>query len=343
MNCAYLRLAFVSALVLVAALAPRDATASTVFTGGNLVNQTWTPAGSPYVIEGDVTVPAGSTLSIQGGTNVQFVNGDMQVSGLDATRAEMTINGSLNITGTTANPVTFEMQQGQTGTWYGLVIGAGATAATITGASFAGYSGYAITDSMAGATLSVTRTAIWGSGNNGIHVNGGPATLDALTIMPATGAPTLSIALELDGGPPLMPQVNVTNVLIVDADFGVDIAGNLTVNASSLTIDHPEWGIYVNGSVAAATIANTIITNASTDGIIATASGTTSVSYSDIWNCPTSTSKVTTGAGMLGQPAVRSVGQRALLSAAVERLHRFGHLDRRARSRSRRRTAAARR
>jgi len=96
-----------------------------------------------------------------------------------------------------------------------------------------------------------------------------------------------------------MPQVNLTNVLIVDANFGVDIAGNLTVNGSSLTIDHAEWGIYVNGSVAAVTIANTIITNASTDGIIATASGTTSVSYSDIWNCPTSTSKVTTGAGML--------------------------------------------
>jgi len=164
MNCAYLRLAFVSALVLVAALAPRDATASTVLTGGNLVNQTWTPAGSPYVIEGDVTVPSGSTLTIQGGTDVEFVNGDMLASGLDATRTEMTINGSLNIAGTTANPVTFEMQQGQTGTWYGLVIGAGATAATITGASFAGYSGYAITDSMTGATLSVTRTAIWGSG-----------------------------------------------------------------------------------------------------------------------------------------------------------------------------------
>ncbi|MGD8627132.1 MAG: hypothetical protein PVJ34_21535, partial [Anaerolineae bacterium] len=39
--------------------------------GGN-VSGTWTAAGSPYLIEGDITVPAGATLSIEPGVNVIF-------------------------------------------------------------------------------------------------------------------------------------------------------------------------------------------------------------------------------------------------------------------------------
>src|SRR5579863_1860038 len=99
------RLSFAAALLLVAALVPRGATASTVLAGGNVVNQTWTLAGSPYVIEGDITVPAGSTLTIQAGTDVQFVNGDKQAAGLDTSRIEVTIDGALNVVGATASPV----------------------------------------------------------------------------------------------------------------------------------------------------------------------------------------------------------------------------------------------
>ena len=32
---------------------------ATTIPGGNIINQTWTPAGNPYLIQGDVTVPAG--------------------------------------------------------------------------------------------------------------------------------------------------------------------------------------------------------------------------------------------------------------------------------------------
>ena len=50
---------------------------ATTISGGNVVNQTWTPAGNPYVIQGDVTVPAGATLTIQAAL-VQFAATDGQ-------------------------------------------------------------------------------------------------------------------------------------------------------------------------------------------------------------------------------------------------------------------------
>ena len=63
-------------------LVPRAARAATTIPGGNIINQTWTPAGSPYIVQGDVTVPAGAFLNIQAGTVVQFPSGDVQAAGL---------------------------------------------------------------------------------------------------------------------------------------------------------------------------------------------------------------------------------------------------------------------
>src|SRR4029077_5583091 len=94
----------VAALVLfAAAVAPRAASA-TIISGGNLGNQTWTPAGSPSVFSGDITVQAGATLTIQAGTVVQFLTGDAQSSGSDPNRIELTVNGALNVAGTPASP-----------------------------------------------------------------------------------------------------------------------------------------------------------------------------------------------------------------------------------------------
>jgi uncharacterized cupin superfamily protein len=74
-------------MVLVLALAvvtflPRVASAI-VIPGGTIANATWTPAGNPYIVQGDVTILNGGTLTIQAGTIVQFPGGDSQGAGLE--------------------------------------------------------------------------------------------------------------------------------------------------------------------------------------------------------------------------------------------------------------------
>ena len=46
--------------------------ADTPVAGGNLTTQTWTLAGSPYIVQGDAVVPAGQTLTIEAGVQVRF-------------------------------------------------------------------------------------------------------------------------------------------------------------------------------------------------------------------------------------------------------------------------------
>jgi len=63
---------------------------------GNIGNATWTTAGSPYTVTGNITINAGATLTIETGTVVQF-NADtyVQVYGtLNANGATFTANAS---------------------------------------------------------------------------------------------------------------------------------------------------------------------------------------------------------------------------------------------------------
>jgi hypothetical protein len=75
-------------LALIAAAAS-GAAADTIVAGGNVINQTWTPAGSPYIVQGDVTVPVGAFLTVDAGTTIQFASTDGQAAGLDTNRVEL--------------------------------------------------------------------------------------------------------------------------------------------------------------------------------------------------------------------------------------------------------------
>jgi hypothetical protein len=57
--------------------------AATTIAGGNVGGQTWTFSGSPYVITGDITVPTGTTLTIQSAVQIQFAGSDGQHAGMD--------------------------------------------------------------------------------------------------------------------------------------------------------------------------------------------------------------------------------------------------------------------
>ncbi len=73
-----------------------------VAAGGTI---TWTPAGGPYHVIGDVTIPVGTTLVINAGTSVQF---DLN--------KKMTVNGTIKVLGTDGAHVVFSNVPGTTGT-----------------------------------------------------------------------------------------------------------------------------------------------------------------------------------------------------------------------------------
>jgi flagellar hook capping protein FlgD/ASPM-SPD-2-Hydin domain-containing protein len=108
-------------VLLSAASSARRLEASTIITGGN-VSGIWTPAGSPYIIQGDITVAAGLGLTMNAGTIVQFASSDLQGSGTDISRVELTVHGGLAINGTTAQPVTLLAQSGTTNVWVGMIV-----------------------------------------------------------------------------------------------------------------------------------------------------------------------------------------------------------------------------
>jgi hypothetical protein len=115
-----------AALLSVALLA--SAASATVIPGGTLATQTWTPAGNPYQVMGDITVPAGATLTIEAGTLVQFATTDDQGSGADAVRVEVILEGTLDVNGTSGSPVAFEtMGSPSTFGWHGIRVQPSAT------------------------------------------------------------------------------------------------------------------------------------------------------------------------------------------------------------------------
>src|SRR6185369_9755424 len=61
------RYRLVSVIIMAVSAAASAAHANTIETGGNVINETWTPAGSPYIVQGDITVPSGAFLTIEAG------------------------------------------------------------------------------------------------------------------------------------------------------------------------------------------------------------------------------------------------------------------------------------
>jgi hypothetical protein len=90
--------ALATAVVMLCASA---AGALTVVPGGVVDNEVWTAAGSPYVVYGDVQIPAGSMLKMEAGTQVQMAPPG-QPSSLGA---GFLISGAIVIDGSPTNPV----------------------------------------------------------------------------------------------------------------------------------------------------------------------------------------------------------------------------------------------
>lgn len=81
--------------------------AQTVIPGGN-VSGTWTATGSPYLIEGEITVPSGDSLVVEPGVDVIFQG-----------HYKLIVNGWLVAEGTENDSVLFTAADTSEG-WYGI-------------------------------------------------------------------------------------------------------------------------------------------------------------------------------------------------------------------------------
>jgi hypothetical protein len=315
------------ALALAAVLVvPRAALAATTIAGGNIINQTWTPAGSPYIVQGDVTVPNGAFLNIQAGTVVQFASTDGQGAGINKSRIELTIKGTLNVTGQADNVVQFRAQSGSGASiWYGIVIDSTATAATIANATIANAANGIRTDAP-GSVFSASNVAIDQS-HTGVLIQAGTPTLTNISAsngayygihVNGPASPTISgctlkanasigFFVYTDSG---TSTVSVANCVITGSTYsgfyelvGGNASATTTITGSTLD-NNGSHGVYLNASTASSSATvnfkNGNVTNHE-KGFYTWGSGimTANITYSNVWGNSLPYWKVSPGAGVI--------------------------------------------
>jgi RHS repeat-associated protein len=240
-------------------------------------NTEWTVANSPYVLDGDVTVAAGATLTIDPGVIVKF-NGQFRT---------MWINGTLSAVGTAANPITFTSYQDDTaggdtngdgsattgapGQWYEIGFNASGSVLQYVNVRYGGYGSGSLYApiSVSGASASVTIdhatvtnnqwTAVYGYGratatitnstlsNNayGVMMNGATALIDRTTI---DNNSARGIYYNLPTTSPLPAASTVTNSEVSgNGGYGVYIGANGDYPLASLPSGTGD-NIYSNNS-----------------------------------------------------------------------------------------------
>ncbi|MFO0686438.1 MAG: DUF4215 domain-containing protein [Sandaracinus sp.] len=210
-----------------------SASAQTMVPGGNIAIQTWTPAGSPYIVQGDITVLAGGSLTIQAGTVVRFASTDGVGSGTDSGRVELIVNGTLAVTGTAAMPVSFAAQTGTSSSaWYGIRAMSGSSV-SIAGATIQNAS-YAVRSENGAPTLDTTTVS---NCQSGAYVAGGSATITG-TIF--TGE---ADAVRVDSG-----TATVTSCTLYGNSNAIRAFGGSVVVRNSIVTNNSSYGAYASGA-----------------------------------------------------------------------------------------------
>ncbi|MEZ4401275.1 MAG: DUF4215 domain-containing protein [Kofleriaceae bacterium] len=256
------------------------ATADTIITGGNVINQTWTPAGSPYIVQGDITVPAGASLTIDAGTTVQFAATDGQASGVDTARVELIVRGALTVNGTVAQPVAFTAAAATAGSWYGVVVDPAATGTAVTAANLTlAYPRVGIYHRSAAADVSTAAVAMSGVSDAGVRVEAGSPTYNGVTVVGGTYGFDVTGAASATLTNCISRAATSTGVRFTSTGAGRSLAvTNCTIAGTS------SYGVYAStSSTSTVAVTSSIVTGFSFGLYRATSLVSFANSYSDVW------------------------------------------------------------
>lgn len=301
-----------------ATLVPAAAHADTIINGGNIINQTWTPVGSPYIIQGDITVPSGAFLTIQPGTTVKFASTDGQAAGLDTNRVELTVQGTLSAAGAIGLPIHFQAQTGAApGTWYGIIADPLATSVVVSNATIQ-HAVFGITGAAPGGILQASALTIDTCSIYGVWISAGAPSLSNLTIsgcaigllVSSSGSPSASnltisnctsTGVTLQAGTPSLTLsrisscptglyitfsavANVSNTLLhsnPSAAIQLDSAAGVTVQ--NCTLDSNGGYAVRHSSSGPLALYNCIVVHGSGYGIHRASAGAATINYCDVY------------------------------------------------------------
>lgn len=244
-------------------------------------------------VAGDLTVPAGVTLTLSPGATLQFASTDIMACGVDTTRAELTVDGTLSSTGMSGQHVALTATASSAGTWYGLVLAPIAVSSSLeyTDIDKAAYGLlYQATDSSNTIANDTVSTSTYG-----VYVAAGTPAMDSMLVQTSTyGFYVVSAA-----------GLTLTNSIIQQCgSYGVYItssSGSPTIDVMNCTLySDGTVALYCAGSTATVNVQNSILTGSSY-GIYRT-SGAVNLTYSDVWgNATANLTNVTAGTGCLSQ------------------------------------------
>src|SRR5215472_994880 len=199
-------------------LAASGLAAQTNVSGTISTSTTWTLAGSPYIVTGDIYVQNSAApvpiLTIQAGVTVKFNSGTNMYIG-------WSYPGGLQAVGTSSSPIVFTANGSTTpGFWRGIQLSTSTSSTQISYAtvSYGGVNG------------------AWG----GIHVNGCSPTISNVT-----ASNNMNGGVTVNGGAP-----TITSLTSTGNQWGMVIWGSATASVSSSTLSsNTVGGIYLQAPV----------------------------------------------------------------------------------------------
>ena len=250
-------------------------------TGTLWVDTTLSAAGSPYTVTGDLTVPAGVTLTIDPGVRLSFTTSDEMAAGLDTARPELAIAGTLDAAGTVGSPVTLSSASPGAGAWFGVILEDGSATSTIRHVVIERARLGLTHDATTGMTIS--DLTVQDCSERGVAILRGSPTLERLRATRTVYGVEVARAAS----------ATIDEALIWNqTSFGVAIStdaftpGDTVVSQS--TIYDSRIGVYLapsNGTTHTVRVIDSILTANLTYGAYRTtpAYGTLEVTYTDAW------------------------------------------------------------